>query len=64
MGRIEEAGLVIAFHIGTDAGGKPRSTGTPAGRCSNYLDTTFGGQGRGVIDDRGGALERHPTCGC
>src|SRR6266700_2151437 len=39
----EEAGLVVAFHIGTDPTGQ-RPFKNPGGAMLNYVDTTFGGQ--------------------
>ena len=56
---IEEAGLVIGVHIGTDADGT-RPYRNPGGALFNYLDTTFGGQKAAAQFVSGGALERHP----
>jgi predicted TIM-barrel fold metal-dependent hydrolase len=56
----EEAGLVVAFHIGTDADG-PRPFRNPGGAILNYLDTSFGGQKAAAMMVASGALERHPS---
>jgi len=56
----EEAQLVIAFHIGTDASGT-RPFKNPGGAILNYLDTTFGGQKAAAQMVAGGSLERHPN---
>ncbi len=55
----EEAGLVVAFHIGTDAQGI-RPFKNPGGAILNYMETTFGGQKAAAMMVAGGALERHP----
>ena len=55
----EEAGLVVAFHIGTDATG-PRPFKNPGGAMLNYLDTTFGGQKAAAMMVASGTLESHP----
>jgi predicted TIM-barrel fold metal-dependent hydrolase len=57
---VEEAGLVIGVHIGTDAEGT-RPYRNPGGALLNYLDTTFGGQKAAAQFVSGGALERHPN---
>jgi predicted TIM-barrel fold metal-dependent hydrolase len=63
----EEAGIVLAFHIGTDpidlssgasAGVAYRG---PGGAVLNYTDTTFGGQRAVVKMVASGALDRHPN---
>jgi predicted TIM-barrel fold metal-dependent hydrolase len=56
---LEEAGLVVGVHIGTDADGN-RKYKNPGGALLNYLDTTFGGQKAAAQFVAGGALERHP----
>lgn len=62
----EEAGMVIAFHIGTEpidmaTGG---SAGVmhrgPGGAVLNYTETTFGGQRAVMKLVASGALDRHP----
>jgi predicted TIM-barrel fold metal-dependent hydrolase len=55
----EQSGLVVAFHIGTDATGT-RPFKNPGGAILNYLDTTFGGQKGAAMMVASGALERHP----
>lgn len=55
----EEAGLVVAVHIGTDADGN-RKYRNPGGAFLNYLDTSYGGQKAAAMFVCGGALERHP----
>jgi predicted TIM-barrel fold metal-dependent hydrolase len=55
----EEAGLVVAWHIGTDASGV-RPFKNPGGAMLNYLETTYGGQKAAAQMVCSGALERHP----
>ena len=55
----EEARLVPAFHIGTDATGT-RPFRNPGGAMLNYLETTFGGQKAAAQLVAAGVLERHP----
>jgi predicted TIM-barrel fold metal-dependent hydrolase len=55
---IEEAGLVLAIHIGTD--GENVVYRGPGGAVMNYVETTYGGQRATVQLISGGALDRHP----
>lgn len=57
----EEAGMVLAFHIGSDndgAGNTPFRG--PGGAVLNYVNTTFGGQFAAMKLVTCGALDRHP----
>jgi predicted TIM-barrel fold metal-dependent hydrolase len=66
----EDAGLVLAFHIGTDVGEIDLQGGEggydviahrgPGGAVLNYVETTFSGQRVAVQLIAGGALDRHP----
>ena len=62
----ERAGMVLAFHIGTDPIdlSKGGSAGLvfrgPGGAVLNYTETTFGGQRAVVKMVASGALDRHP----
>jgi predicted TIM-barrel fold metal-dependent hydrolase len=62
----ERAGIVLAFHIGTDPIdlSKGASAGVvyrgPGGAVLNYTETTFGGQRAVVKMVASGALDRHP----
>ncbi len=62
----ERAGMVIAFHIGTEPLdlSKGDRTGVvfrgPGGAVLNYTETTFGGQRAVVKLVASGALDRHP----
>jgi predicted TIM-barrel fold metal-dependent hydrolase len=55
----EEAGLVLAFHIGTD-GGDPAILRGPGAAVANYVETTYGGQKAATKMVTSGALDRHP----
>jgi predicted TIM-barrel fold metal-dependent hydrolase len=55
----DEAGLVVAFHIGTDRGSPVKFKG-PGGALINYLETSFGGQRAVGMMVAAGVLERHP----
>jgi predicted TIM-barrel fold metal-dependent hydrolase len=66
----EEAGMVIAFHIGTDPvdmtiGGASGGAGMvyrgPGGAVMNYAETTFSGQRAAMKMVASGALDRHPN---
>ncbi|MWA00849.1 amidohydrolase family protein [Actinomadura sp. LD22] len=63
----EEAGIVLAFHIGTDpidlsSGGMAGQVYRgPGGAVLNYTETTFGGQRAVVKMVASGALDRHPN---
>lgn len=69
----EEAGMVLAFHIGTDVGGADIVDGLgeggfdvlayrgPGGAVLNYVETTYSGQRVATQLVSGGALDRHPN---
>jgi predicted TIM-barrel fold metal-dependent hydrolase len=66
----EEAGMVLAFHIGTDpvdmtVGGASGGLGLvyrgPGGAVMNYAETTFSGQRAAMKMVASGALDRHPN---
>jgi predicted TIM-barrel fold metal-dependent hydrolase len=66
----EEAGTVLAFHIGTDpvdmtVGGIGGGAGLvyrgPGGAVMNYAETTFSGQRAAMKMVASGALDRHPN---
>jgi predicted TIM-barrel fold metal-dependent hydrolase len=57
---IEEAGLVLAVHIGTDNGSNVVFRG-PGGALLNYVETSRGGQTVVCQLVASGALERHPN---
>ena len=62
----EAAGMVLAFHIGTDpidhaAGARPGTLYSgPGGAVLNYTETTFSGQRAAMKMVASGALDRHP----
>ena len=56
----EEAGMVIAFHIGTDGDDQASMFRGPGGAVLNYVHTGFGGQYAAMKLVTSGALERHP----
>src|SRR3978361_2371606 len=66
----EEAGIVLAFHIGTDpvevtasnsaTGGAGQVYPGAGGRIMNYAETTFSGQRAAMKMVASGALDRHP----
>ena len=56
----DEAGLVLAFHIGTDSGAGARAYKGAGGALLNYVHTSFGGQAAVVALIGSGVLERHP----
>ena len=56
----EEAGLVIAFHIGSDGGDNAAVYRGPGGAVLNYVETTYGGQRVATKLVASGALDRHP----
>jgi predicted TIM-barrel fold metal-dependent hydrolase len=56
---VEETGLVLSVHIGTD--GETVMFRGPGGAVLNYVDTTYGGQRAVTQLIAGGALDRHPT---
>jgi len=55
---IEETGLILTIHIGTD--GDPVVFRGSGGAVLNYVDTTYGGQRATTQLIAGGALDRHP----
>ena len=55
---IEETGLVLTIHIGTD--GETTVFRGPGGAVMNYVETTYGGQRATTQLISGGALDRHP----
>jgi predicted TIM-barrel fold metal-dependent hydrolase len=55
---IEETGLVLTIHIGTD--GETTVFRGPGGAVMNYVETTYGGQRAATQLISGGALDRHP----
>jgi predicted TIM-barrel fold metal-dependent hydrolase len=60
----EDAGLVLAIHIGSEAK-DPGGSGTrvfhgPGGAVLNYVETTFGAQRAATMLVTSGALDRHP----
>ncbi len=56
----EEAGLVLAFHIGTDGGDQAAAYRGQGGAVLNYVETTYGGQKAATKMVASGALDRHP----
>lgn len=56
---IEETGLVLAIHIGTDSEQHVMFRGQ-GGAVLNYVDTTYGGQRATTALVASGALDRHP----
>jgi predicted TIM-barrel fold metal-dependent hydrolase len=60
----EENGIVLGFHIGSEAKAPTEMTGQvyrgPGGAILNYVETTFGGQRAAVMMVSSGALDRHP----
>jgi predicted TIM-barrel fold metal-dependent hydrolase len=61
---LEDAGMVLAFHIGTEQHDSSVINGQyhsgPGGAVLNYYETTFGGQRATAQMITSGALERHP----
>jgi predicted TIM-barrel fold metal-dependent hydrolase len=66
----EDAGVVLAFHIGTDpvdmtlggaSGGMGLAYRGPGGAVMNYAETTFSGQRAAMKMVASGALDRHPN---
>ncbi len=57
---LEETGLVLTIHIGTDGNDQVMFRG-PGGAVLNYVETTYGGQRATTQLIAGGALDRHPT---
>jgi len=61
----ERAGMVAAFHIGTEAAATAATVptvlhGGPGGAVLNYVETSFPGQRVAVERTRGDHLDRHP----
>ena len=61
----EQAGMVLAIHIGTDpvdltAGQVGVAYRGPGGAVMNYTETTFSGQRAAMKLVASGALDRHP----
>ncbi|HEY6427067.1 MAG TPA: amidohydrolase family protein, partial [Acidimicrobiales bacterium] len=61
---MEETGMVVGFHIGTEPHTPDQRTGVvhrgPGGAILNYVETTFGGQRCVIQMIASGALDRHP----
>ena len=61
---IEETGLVIGFHVGTEAHDDSTFHGQylrgPGGAILNYLETTYGGQRAAAKMISSGVFDRHP----
>ena len=55
---LDETGLVLTIHIGTD--GTTVMFRGPGGAVMNYVETTYGGQRATTQLIAGGVLERHP----
>jgi predicted TIM-barrel fold metal-dependent hydrolase len=58
---IDETGLVLSFHIGSDGSDTASMYRGPGGAVLNYVETTFGGQRSAMKLVTSGALDRHPT---
>ncbi|WP_337110447.1 amidohydrolase family protein [Prescottella equi] len=56
---LEETGLILTIHIGTD--GENVLYRGPGGAVLNYVETTYGGQRATTQLIAGGALDRHPN---
>jgi predicted TIM-barrel fold metal-dependent hydrolase len=56
----EEAGMVVAFHIGTDGGDQAARFRGRGGAILNYVETTYGGQYAAMKLVTAGVFERHP----
>jgi predicted TIM-barrel fold metal-dependent hydrolase len=56
----EEAGIVVAFHIGTDGGDQAAKFHGRGGAILNYVETTYGGQYAAMKLVTAGVFERHP----
>jgi predicted TIM-barrel fold metal-dependent hydrolase len=56
----EEAGMVVAFHIGTDGGDQAAQFRGRGGAVLNYVQTTYGGQYSAMKLVTAGVFERHP----
>jgi predicted TIM-barrel fold metal-dependent hydrolase len=57
----EEVGMVLGFHIGSDADLDVAMFRGPGGAVLNYVETTYGGQRTVSKLVSSGALDRHPT---
>ena len=62
---LEETGLVIGFHIGSEPHEADASNGLyyrgPGGALLNYMETTYGGQRAVAMLIAGGVFDRHPA---
>jgi predicted TIM-barrel fold metal-dependent hydrolase len=64
---LDEAGLVLTSHIGSEAtlkdpeGGGHQAFHGPGGAVLNYVETTFGGQRLATMLIASGVLDRHPN---
>jgi predicted TIM-barrel fold metal-dependent hydrolase len=62
---LEETGLVIGFHIGSEPHEASESNGLyyrgPGGALLNYMETTYGGQRAVAMLIAGGVFDRHPA---
>jgi predicted TIM-barrel fold metal-dependent hydrolase len=62
---LEETGMVIGFHIGSEPHEASASNGLyyrgPGGALLNYMETTYGGQRAVAMLIAGGVFDRHPT---
>ena len=56
----EEAGMVVAFHIGTDGVDQAAQFRGRGGAVLNYVQTTYGGQYSAMKLVTAGVFERHP----
>ena len=57
----EEAGMVVAFHIGTDAGDQSAKFRGRGGAILNYVETGYGGQYSAMKLVTAGVFERYPN---
>jgi predicted TIM-barrel fold metal-dependent hydrolase len=57
----DEAGMVVAFHIGTDGGDQAAKFRGRGGAILNYVETTYGGQYAAMKLVTAGVFERHPN---
>jgi predicted TIM-barrel fold metal-dependent hydrolase len=57
----EEAGMVVAFHIGTDGGDQSAKFRGRGGAILNYVETSYGGQYAAMKLVTSGAFDRYPN---
>jgi predicted TIM-barrel fold metal-dependent hydrolase len=57
---IDETGLVLAIHVGTDGAARQFMLRGPGAAVLNYVETSYGGQRATTQLIAGGALDRHP----